>query len=48
MSIVLPMGTIQAESHADLAAAVVFFCVLMAVVTVILGWVSAVGSPSPS
>ena len=38
VSIVLPMGTIQAESHADLAAAVVFFCVLMAVVTVILGW----------
>lgn len=38
VSIVLPMGTIQAEPHADLAAAVVFFCVLMAVVTVILGW----------
>ena len=37
VSIVLPMGTIQAESHADLAAAVVFFCVLMAVVAGLLG-----------
>lgn len=38
VSIVLPMGVIEAESRADLVAAVVFFCVLMLTVTVLLGW----------
>lgn len=38
VSIVLPMGVIEAESRADLVAAVVFFCILMLTVTVLLGW----------
>ncbi|WP_172623465.1 ATP-binding protein [Arabiibacter massiliensis] len=38
VSIVLPMDAIVAESNADLAGTVTFFCVLMAAVTAVLFW----------
>lgn len=38
VSICLPMDAIEKETSSDLASTIVFFCVLMAVLTVVLGW----------
>ncbi len=38
VSICLPMDAIENEASADLTSAIVFFCVLMVVLTAVLGW----------
>ncbi len=38
VSITLPMAAMDAEAKADLTGSIVFFCVLMAVVTLVLAW----------